>query len=265
MNRLIVTILFNCVFLNSHSQTKGEFSATNLFGIIRTNELAGTSLEYEDYSDYSGVNLKCIKANGFLIDYQHSIAKTNWFANFGFENRWLKYQTTLYSNNYKPDDLHHSKELVNLKTQFIRFTVQLGKRVVIIPEKLIWDNGLGLNYSYYKNEQLIKKYSKDLSSMNEGEIDYNIVLDFKNYNQKINFSLNSILKYYPSRNVGISLFSNLTNPIVIGDYRFGVLTKGVTYVENGTVFSTSWKINTTVGRVITKYFTLGLGVTYRIK
>ena len=96
---LILFFLWNIIF--SFGQTnKNEFAIGGVFGLITSNNLVGSSWNYDHYSAYSGVNLKCKSIWGLQLQYKHFIRNCKWNLTVNYDRSWLSYSTILYSMNY---------------------------------------------------------------------------------------------------------------------------------------------------------------------
>lgn len=266
MRNLSIILILLLYSSTCFSQNKGELAVNFIYGLILSNKLGGTHRNYQDYGLYSGINLKCNSNNGFQLGYQQSIMRSEWFFRGDFERRWLTYNSTLYSTNFSTETKFNKIKDVKLKNQYSMVKIGAGRRFSFFDSKLNWDVSIDMAFQIYDEKRVgfldtIDYY--EVANMEKGEFDYRIELDYTDYNKQIKFSLQNSLKYFPKKNFGINIYTSWTEPLS-GLYGFSTLTNGGVEGEGSTSFTHLLAGESAdLGRVITKFITFGLGVSYR--
>lgn len=265
---LILFFLWNIIF--SFGQTnKNEFAIGGVFGLITSNNLVGSSWNYDHYSAYSGVNLKCKSIWGLQLQYKHFIRNCKWNLTVNYDRSWLSYSTILYSMNYNQNTaFNHIKE-ISYDTQVESFSVGGGRRFTIPNSRFSIDLNAALTYQFYQDQKIGSLNPIDFAKTSEleiGDFNYFVELDYTYYSKQLKFTTQSSIKYQLNQSLGLNLLVTINSPI-IGEYHYENLTRGnneiilpgpiiVSHMESSPYHD--------LGRVVTKYIGLGLGLTVKI-
>jgi len=260
--------LLNITFYNGQT-TKNVFVISGLYGQILSNNLVGTSWNYNKHNAFSGVNLKCTSVIGMQLQFKHLIKNSKWFYLIDYGRHWINYSTTLYSMNFNPNtEFNHIKEL-SYNTTVETFSAGGGKRFSIPNSRLSFDLSAALSYHLYQDKRIGSLCPIDYwktTELETGDFNYFVELNFTKYARKLKFSAQSSLNFFINQRLDFNFILAFSNPI-IGEYSYENLTRGndeviipgeiiVTHMESGS-FST-------LGRVATKYLSCGVGLNFKI-
>lgn len=266
MKNIKIVLLFNlytCVWGFSQSSLELSISFNNSMN-IRSN-IAGSSVQFDDYSQISSYNLKAKLNNAMFFSLSNTIGKSNWNYFGGFEKRWLGYFTTIYSQTSSFEDIAVFEELV-IKNQMNNFTFGGGRRFFFFKKKLILNLQAGLVYRNYRD--VLVETRRNVNSFYEienGDVSYEILMDYNKYNSK--------LKPFISLSVGWQLLEKIRVDLnfVKSDYFAMIyeLTKSnykVTEIETpeGIQRIVSGSGSRKNFEVRSRFESFGIGVTYSI-
>ncbi|MFM6994553.1 MAG: hypothetical protein ACKOWO_05520 [Sediminibacterium sp.] len=273
MNKNFLSLFLLWAAVAQAQISKNQFSFSGVYGLILSNNIHQTSMNYDWYPSTSGVNLKCAAINGLQLQYQHFIQESKWFASANYERRWLNYTNTLYSAKFDPNTVYNYTKNIELKTQIETFSLGAGRRFVLPKTRFSFDLSAGLSYNFFADKKLSTKspslgygYPAALyltESLPTGDFLYYVELDYSYYAKLMYFNALASIKYRLNTKLDLQFNLSMANWLK-GEYSFETITKGPDYVVDGVIFN-SKHINTynNLGNVHTRYLNLGLGLNYK--
>ncbi len=269
MIRIIICILLSNYNFCFGQITFNELSISGQYGPITSNNLVGTSKNYDHYPDFSGVNLKCKSVYGMRIQYNHFICKSKWHFNVNYDRYWLSYSTKLFSMNYNPNTVfNHIKEL-SFNNQVESFSTGGGRRFSIPNSRFSIDLIAALTYHFYQDLKIGSLLPIDYVKTSEleiGDFNYFVELDYSYYAKQLKFSTQSSIIFQCNPSLGINFQVTITSPI-IGEYHYENLTRGndeVIIPGQLTVAHLESSPYHDLGRIATRYISCGLGLNFKL-
>lgn len=266
--RIFILISFIALSIGLKAQQKNELNFNVINGFFLENNLYYTSNNYEDYSQTSGVNLKCISSSGFQLNFQQFIGKSNWFYQASYDRKWLKYNTTLYSLDYDPNTNFNQIKEFTYQNQIESLSIGGGRRFIFASSKLALDLNVGMFYLFYDN---IKIGTNNPLTPNDflgsktieiGDFLYDVKLDYSK-DSKLKFYAQSILKYNMSSHLGLNFSAGLSGRIS-GDYNLETFTRMEDIIQPGVqIINFAQFPYLTLGKIVTQYLNCGLGLSYK--
>ncbi len=258
----LIFIFFSSGFV--FSQEKYELITGFSVSSGMKNRFVGTSSNYESYSEFSGVNLKCSSNNFGYLGIRRFISKYNFYGEFGFQKRWLVYKTQLYPQNYNGSaDIPFSD--LTMTNQMNNFNMGFGKRFVLMKNKLSMDVGIEANYRNYRDEfiELRTNRNPNLEKIDSFDYDYIVRLDFSSYNHKIAGSANVNLNYQLTNKMAVYLNLNL-----VQQFRTYYEFNFTNYIKNPDPNSSTlfWSTTSDMADFViqSKFFNFGIGCNFKL-
>lgn len=266
MKKIIASfILLVCLQANIYSQSNLEFAVSANHSMFMRNEFAGTSSEYEDYSQDWSVNLRAVSNNSALFTLSNTIGKTNWIYSVGFEKRWLKYNSTIYHIANSSGSVQAPDELV-IKNQMNNLLIGFGRKFYFFNKKLVFNMNIGTMLRHYKDLEVVTRKNENfiVSDIQKGDVAYEIVMEYKNYDYKWKPFINLSIGYQLTEQLNINLslmkteyFDVFYKQTKSSYFDNEVKPNGFVVPSNITYLKNDFKQRS-------NFFSLGLGVTYSL-
>lgn len=269
MKRILVFLFLICIRFGYGQAIKDIISIRGIYGQILSNNLMGTSLNYNQYPAFSGVNLKCTSIMGMQLQYKHFIKDSKWFYLLDYSRNLINYTTTLYSLNYDQNTEFNKVKELSYDTQIESFSAGAGRRFVVPNSRFYIDLSADFSFQYYHDYKIGSLSPIDFlktTVLEIGDFNYFVELDFTYYARQPKFSVQSSISYIINQRFDLNFLIALSNPI-IGEYKYENLTRGIDEViipGQLTVTNMESSSFNPIGRVATKYLRYGLGLNIKI-
>lgn len=207
MKNISIVLLFsflNCAWV--YSQSNLEFTLSANHSIFMSNKFAGTSSGYEDFPQDWSVNLRAVSNNSALFTLSNTIGKTNWIYSVGFEKRRLKYNSTIYHIANSSGSVQAPDELV-INNQMNNLLIGFGRKFYFFNKKLVFNMNIGTMLRHYKDLEVrtIKNENFIVSNIQKGDVAYEIIMEYKNYDYKWKPFINLSIGYQLTEKMIINL------------------------------------------------------------